>query len=69
MKSKLYEFFVLGIRNFFRGMIANIRGINRKYEKPHIRTTPMVRVCLLILRGYLIVLVGILLYKFITVLR
>jgi len=69
MQSKFREFFIDGIRNFFREMVGNIREINRRYEKPHIRTTPMVRFCLLALRGYLIVLVGILLYKFITVIK
>lgn len=56
----------------FKAMIGNIgffrqvREINKKYAKPTIKTTPMVRIALLILRIYLIVLVLLLGYKFFT---
>ncbi|HKW90969.1 MAG TPA: hypothetical protein VJX92_03660 [Methylomirabilota bacterium] len=69
MKLNVVRFVVIGIRNVSREMIAQIREINRRYATPHITTTRMVRVCLLVLRGYLILLVGILIYKFISILR
>jgi uncharacterized membrane protein YidH (DUF202 family) len=43
-----------------------IRQINRKYSTPRIKTTPMVKIALLMLRIYLILLVLILIYKFYT---
>lgn len=50
-------------------MLGQIREINRRYATPHIKTTRMVTVCLMVLRCYLILLVGILIYKFISLLR
>jgi hypothetical protein len=49
--------------------VTTIRDINRKYSQPRIKITPMVSFALLMLRCYLILLVGILIYKFIVVLR
>jgi hypothetical protein len=43
--------------------------INKKYAKPQIKMTPMVRIALLGLRIYLIVLVLVLVYKFFTLIR
>jgi hypothetical protein len=48
---------------------AQISAINKKYEHPHVRTTPMVRVALLLLQLYLLSLVGLLIFKFVTLLR
>jgi len=48
-----------------RGRVAEI---NQKYAKPRITMTPMVRFSLLCLRVYLLLLVLILIYKFITML-
>jgi len=69
MKVNVYRFVVIGIRKASREMIGQIREINRRYATPHIKTTRMVTVCLMVLRCYLILLVGILIYKFISVLR
>lgn len=69
MKLNVYRFVVIGIGKVYREMIGQIREINRRYATPHIKTTRMVTVCLIILRCYLILLVGILIYKFISVLR
>jgi hypothetical protein len=56
----------------FRSMVADgrekIRDINRKYATPRIEMSPAVRIALLTLRVYLLLLVGLLVYKFVTVL-
>ena len=57
------------ILEFFKNTITTVRSINRKYAHPQIKMTPMVKVSLLSLRLYLIFLVGILVYRFITMLR
>jgi hypothetical protein len=44
-----------------------VREINRRYAKPRIAMSPAVRIALLVLRIYLLVLVGLLVYKFYTV--
>ena len=54
---------------FFKNTLSTVRSINRKYAQPQIKMTPMVKFSLLSLRLYLIFLVGILVYKFITMLR
>ena len=46
-----------------------IKEINRKYSKPRLKMTPLVRAALLALRLYLIMLVIILIYKFYTLVR
>lgn len=46
---------------------ATIKAINKKYSKPRLKMTPLVKVSLLVLRLYLIFLVIILMYKFYTV--
>jgi len=48
--------------------LEKIRDINRKYATPRIEMSPAVRVALLVLRVYLLLLVGLLGYKFVTVL-
>ena len=45
-----------------------IREINRRYATPRIEMSGTVRLALLVLRIYLFTLVGLLVYKFITVL-
>jgi hypothetical protein len=69
MTVNVYRFVTTGIRKVCREMVGQIHEINRRYATPHIRTTPMVRACLLILRCYLMLLVGVLIYKFISLLR
>ncbi len=48
--------------------IDRIVEINKKYAKPRIKITPLVKVSLFVLRMYLILLVAILFYKFFTLL-
>jgi hypothetical protein len=50
-------------------LVSGVRAINRKYAIPQIQMTPFVKACLLTLRVYLLVLVGLLLYKFIITLQ
>ncbi len=54
---------------FLARHLSKFTEINKKYAKPHIRMTPMVRIALLGLRIYLIVLVLVLVYKFYTLIR
>jgi len=48
--------------------IEQVRTINRRYAKPRLSMSPTVQRALLALRIYLLVLVGLLVYKFITLL-
>ena len=59
---------VQSIGTTIAGHVEKIREINRRYATPRIKMSPAVRVALLTLRIYLFVLVGLLAYKFITVL-
>jgi hypothetical protein len=47
-------------------VVASFIEINEKYRTPRIKMTPMVKWSLLVLRLYLIVMVLILAYKFVT---
>ena len=55
------------IINGFRDLASAIRGINEKYKTPRIKMTRMVAFWLLLLRIYLIAMLLLLLYKFISV--
>jgi hypothetical protein len=55
------------IRNGLRGLAELVRETNRKYKTPRFKMTPMVRVSLLLLRAYLLGMILLLIYKFITV--
>ena len=57
------------ISHVARGWREKIKEINRKYSKPRLKMTPLVRAALLALRLYLIMLVIILIYKFYTLIR
>ncbi len=46
--------------------VAKVQVINRRYARPRLAMSPTVKVSLLILRLYLLVLVGLLGYKFAT---
>jgi hypothetical protein len=48
---------------------AKIREINTRYAKPKVEMSPAIKLSLAGLRVYLLVLVLLLLYKFITVLQ
>jgi hypothetical protein len=47
--------------------VDKVRAINRRYAQPRLAMSPNVRLALLCLRLYLLVLVGLLGYKFISV--
>lgn len=57
------------IRRFVGDTIAKVCEINKKYATPNIQMSKWVKVCLLSLRLYLIFLLGLLMYKFITLLK
>ena len=57
------------ILEFFKNTLSTVKSINQKYAKPQIKMNRMVKFSLLSLRLYLIFLVGILVYRFITMLR
>jgi hypothetical protein len=48
------------------GNLDKVRAINRRYAHPRLTISPAVRVCLLILRLYLLFLVGLLAYRFVA---
>jgi hypothetical protein len=56
----------LTLASMLRGGIARIRAVNRRYAKPRLAMSPAVKISLLCLRIYLLLLVGLLGYKFIT---
>lgn len=47
-------------------LFDKIREINRRFGTPHVKMTPGVKAALFLLRIYLLVLVGILFFKFFT---
>jgi len=55
-------------KGLFSHNFARIKEINRKYATPNVEMSGWVKGSLLFLRLYLIFLVGLLLYKFITML-
>lgn len=56
------------LKEFIRDTVATVREINRKYQKPNVEMSKWVRFSLLFLRFYMIFLVCLLVYKFITLL-
>ena len=52
-----------------QSLMAQIREVNRKYAKPEIQMTPFVKFCLVGLRVYLLLLVGLMVFKFIIAAR
>lgn len=69
MVKNLQEFYDSGVKKFFAKRFAKIAEINRKYQTPRITVKPSVKLALLVLRFYLLFLVLILIYKFITLLK
>ena len=49
-------------------LVRKFREINHRYSKPHIEMTPMVKVSLMALRIYLLLIVGLIVYKFVITL-
>ena len=56
------------IRDFFRNNYSKLHEINKKYAVPSVEMSKSVKIALLSLRFYLIFLVCLLVYKFITLL-
>jgi hypothetical protein len=57
------------VKEFFKGRFTKIKEINRRYATPRVKMTKGVKMALLLLRLYLILLVGILILKFIVMVR
>jgi len=57
------------LRTFFQYNIKKMREINKKYSTPRIEMSGAVKFSLLILRLYLIFLVALLIFKFISLLQ
>lgn len=68
MRLPIFDFIRTLFSKFFENTFKEVREINKKYRVPKTKTTPMVKFSLMMLRVYLILLVGILFYKFITML-
>jgi hypothetical protein len=50
-----------------RGLRRKLRAINQRYRTPRLGMSPSVRAALLVLRVYLLALVLLMLYKFVTI--
>jgi hypothetical protein len=59
--------FLYALRITLARQVEQVHAINRRFAKPRLAMSPAVRSALLILRLYLLALVGLLGYKFITV--
>jgi len=68
MKQKLTDLLRL-LGKSFKSRFYTLGEINRKYSKPRIHTSRMVSFSLVLLRIYLVIMVIILLYKFITIVK
>ncbi len=64
-----FQSFIQGILRISEPYFSKFGEINKRYANPRIKTTGWVGFALLFLRLYLIFLVLILLYKFITLVR
>ena len=49
-------------------LIRKVQEINQRYSKPHIEMTPLVKISLMALRIYLLLLGGLIVYKFVVTL-
>ena len=49
-------------------LVRKLREINHRYSKPHIEMTPLVKFSLMTLRIYLLLIVGLIVYKFVVTL-
>ncbi len=52
--------------NTLRRLRATIAEINRRYQTPRINMSPAVRLSLMALRVYLLLLVGLMVFRFVT---
>jgi hypothetical protein len=53
----------------YNDLRAQVRRVNQKYGEPRIHMTPFVKVCLVSLRVYLFTLIGLMVLKFITLVK
>jgi hypothetical protein len=57
------------IQKMFADLIDTVRAINKKYAEPALKTSPGVNFSLMCLRVYLILLVGLMFFKFYMTLK
>jgi len=62
--TRLGRMILKPLGEFFDRRFSKIREINRKYQTPHVTMTPAVKFALFVLRVYLLLLVGLLFFKF-----
>jgi hypothetical protein len=55
------------MRSSVRRLIAKIREINHRYSRPSIEMSRGVKIALMALRLYLLLLVGLIIYKFVLI--
>ena len=68
MGSFLHGLFIGGIKKFFENILEQVAEVNRKYAVPQLRATKWTRFALLALQLYLVSLLLILFYKFVSTL-
>ncbi|MBF0548009.1 MAG: hypothetical protein HQM08_26465 [Candidatus Riflebacteria bacterium] len=66
MTNLIWEIFINLPKRFIGEAIEAVKEINQKYAVPKIKTRPAVSFALLMLRLYLVLMVGLLFYKFYT---
>jgi hypothetical protein len=69
MLKTLKDLFDERVKKLLLNGFEKVNEINRKYSKPRIKMTRMVKLALLLLRVYLVTLVLILMYKFYTLVK
>ncbi|MDE2237439.1 MAG: hypothetical protein KGK30_06085 [Elusimicrobia bacterium] len=57
------------LKAIYNNLVAQVREVTRRYAAPRIHMTPLVKVCLFGLRIYLFTLVGLMLFKFVTLVK
>lgn len=65
----IFKKMVKGGARFSKGSFYTFQQINRKYSAPRIHPSPMVKMSLFMLRLYVLLILGVLAYKFFTVIR
>jgi hypothetical protein len=69
IKYLIDKLLISKIKRFLAKRFYNIAHINRQYAKPKIKMTKFVKISLYFLRFYLFFMFGIIIYKFITLLK
>lgn len=57
------------IAAIYEDLASQIRRVNERYRRPRIQMTPFVKFCLVGLRVYLFTLIGLMLFKFVTLVK